>query len=205
MEGNHPNKARLQTRRETHKKRSQLIVAAIATKAKAVVCTGVAGSAEGKAGAACQAALVSALCLRSPQWNFTIHALLDWAPCTPLTLNGYRQTTLHSRLCIVDWSMQYCPLSCSYSGCLWGITAYRLSIPHQERPHSQKDKHQNWTLFFSPPLWTLRTCPGGIHASQPVLLCAVILPGCCRKIIFTVPHAGELPRQTKLSGSTSLQ
>lgn len=204
MEGNHPNKARLQTRRETHKKRSQLIVAAIATKAKAVVCTGVAGSAEGKAGAARQAALVPALCLRSPQWNFTIHALLVWAPCTPLTLNGYRQTTLHSRLCIVDWSMQYCPLSCSYSGCLWGITAYRLSIPHQERPHSQKDKHQNWTLFFFPS--TLD--PEDLSWGDPCFTASSAL--CCHSprllqenYFYSSPCRGT--SHAKLSGSTSLQ
>lgn len=59
------------TQRNSQKKKSPLIVGAIATKEKAVVCTGLAGSAEGKAGAAvplqaggaCQAALVPALCL----------------------------------------------------------------------------------------------------------------------------------------------
>lgn len=87
--------------------------------------------------------------------NFTIHALLDWAQCTPLMLNDYRQAPFHRRLCISDRSMKYSPLSCSYSGCLvgcpWRVTAYRSSIPHQERPHSQKDEHQNWTVSSFPP------------------------------------------------------
>lgn len=65
VEGNNPNKPKPQTHRETNEKRPQLIVFATATKEKAVVCTGVAGSAEGKAGAAVplQAAPVPALCL----------------------------------------------------------------------------------------------------------------------------------------------
>lgn len=70
VEGKNSNKTKAQIRRESHKKRSQLIVVAIATKEKDVACTGVAGSAEGMAGAAvplqaggaCQAALVPALC-----------------------------------------------------------------------------------------------------------------------------------------------
>lgn len=71
MEGNYQKRPKPQTRRETQKKKSQLIVGAIATKEKAVVCTAVVGSAEAKAGpavplqcgGACQAALVPALCL----------------------------------------------------------------------------------------------------------------------------------------------
>lgn len=143
--------------------------------------------------------------------NFTIHALLDWAQCTPLMLNDYRQAPFHRRLCISDRSMKYSPLSCSYSGCLvgcpWRVTAYRSSIPHQERPHSQKDNTKTeQCLLFPPSLWTLRTCSGGlgIHAPQPVLLRVAILPGSYRKIISIVPHAGKLLRWTKLSGSTSL-
>lgn len=143
--------------------------------------------------------------------NFTIHALLDWAQCTPLMLNDYRQTTFCSGLCILDWSMQYPPLSCSYSGCLlwcpWGITAYRPSIPHQERPHSEGQTPKLNTVCFFPfdfRPWGHVLGGGGVHAPQPVLLCSAIVPGCCRKIISIVPHAGKLPRQTKLSQPTSL-
>lgn len=126
--------------------------------------------------------------------NFTIQALLDWAQCTPLMLNIYRQTPFHRGLCILDWSTPYSPFSCSYSGCLWG---HQLLIRRDcsVRRTNTKTEH---CLLFSPPLWTLGTCPvgGGVHAPQPVLLCAAILPGCCRKIISIVPHAGKLPRQS---------
>lgn len=93
--------------------------------------------------------------------NFTIRALLDWAQCTPLMVYDYRQTPFHRGLCILDWSRQYSPFSCSHSGCLWQITAYRPSKPHQERLHSQKNTKTEHCLLFSPPHWTLRTCPVG--------------------------------------------